>query len=66
LKQHKLWFVKEFLGFLDQRKQAEMQWAQDPSQSNVDCLINLRRVSSKHFMKKKKEYLLRNWKLTVR
>jgi len=26
LKQHKLWFDKECLGFLDQRKQAKMQW----------------------------------------
>ena len=36
LKQHKPWFDEECLGFLDQRKQAEMQWVQDPSQSNVD------------------------------
>jgi len=38
LKQHKLWFDEECLGFLDQRKQAKMQWVQDPSQSNVDNL----------------------------
>jgi hypothetical protein len=31
LKQHKLWFDKECVGFLDQRKQAKMQWIQDPS-----------------------------------
>ena len=31
LKQHKPWFDKECLGFLDQRKQAKMQWIQDPS-----------------------------------
>ena len=27
--------------FLDQRKQAKMQWIQDSSQSNVDILNNL-------------------------
>jgi hypothetical protein len=31
LKQHKPWFGKECVGFLDQRKQAKMQWIQDPS-----------------------------------
>ena len=38
LKRHKPWFDKECLGFLDQRKQATMQWVQDPSQSNIDNL----------------------------
>ena len=33
LKQYKPWFDEECLGFLDQRKQAKMQWIQDPSQS---------------------------------
>ena len=33
LKQHKPWFDEECLGFLDQRKQAEMQWVQDPNQA---------------------------------
>ena len=32
-KQHKPWFDEECLGFLDQRKQAKMQWVQDPSQT---------------------------------
>jgi hypothetical protein len=36
LKHHKPWFDEECLGFLDQRKQAKMQWVQNPSQSNVD------------------------------
>jgi hypothetical protein len=30
-KQHKPWFDKEWVDFLDQRKQAKMQWIQDPS-----------------------------------
>jgi len=54
LKQHKSWFDEECLGFLDQRKQAKMQWIHDPSQSNVDNLNNLRRDASKHFRNKKR------------
>jgi hypothetical protein len=38
LKQHKPRFDKECLGYLDQSKQANMQWIQHPSQSNVDNL----------------------------
>jgi len=69
LKQHKLWFDEECLGFLDQRKQTKMQWIHDPSQSNVDNLNNVRHDTSRHFRNKKKAYLklkLRNLKLTVR
>ena len=43
LKQHKPWFDKECLGFLHQRKQAKMQRLQNPKQSNVDNLNNIRR-----------------------
>jgi len=46
LKQHKPWFDEECLGFLDQRKQAKMQWVQDPSQSNADNLNNVRYEAS--------------------
>ena len=52
LKQHKPWFDEECLGFLDQRKQAKMQWIQDPSESNVDNLNNVRRDASRHIKKK--------------
>ena len=57
LKQHKPWFDEECLGFLDQRKQAKMQWARDPSQNNVDNLNNVTREASRHFRNKKKAYL---------
>jgi hypothetical protein len=57
LKQHKPWFDKECLSFLDQRKQAKMQWIQDPSQSNVDNPNNVRRDVSRHIRNKKKAYL---------
>jgi len=57
LKQHKPWFDEERLGFLDQRKQAKMQWIQDQSQGNVDNLNNVRRDASRNFRNKKKAYL---------
>ena len=56
LKQHKQWFDEEYLGFLDQGKQAKMQWIHDPSQSNLDNLNNVRCDASRHF-RYKKEYL---------
>jgi len=34
-----------------------MQWLQDPNQSNVDNLNNVRREASRHFSNKKKEFL---------
>jgi len=43
--------------FLDQRKQAKMQWVQDPNKSNVYNLNTERCVSSRHFRNKKKAYL---------
>ena len=51
-KQHKPWFDEECLGFLGQRKQAKMQWLQDPNQSSVDNLNNVRREASRHFRNK--------------
>ena len=50
LKQHKPCFDEECLGFLDQRKQAKMQ---NPSQSNVDNINNIRREASRHSRNKK-------------
>ena len=57
MKQHKPWFDVECLGVLDQRKQAKMQWIQDPSQSNVDNLNNVRRDANRRFRNKKEAYL---------
>jgi hypothetical protein len=57
LKRHKPWFDKECVDFLDQRKQAKMQWIQDPSRSNADNLNNIGRDASRHFRNKKKPYL---------
>jgi hypothetical protein len=43
--------------FLDQWKQTKMQWLQDPYQSNVDNLNNVRHEASRHFRNKKKEHV---------
>jgi hypothetical protein len=56
LKQHKPCFYEECLSFLDQTKQAKMQWIQDPSQRNVDNLTNVRRDVSRHARNKEKAY----------
>ena len=56
-------------GFLDQRKQAKMQWLQYPDQSSGDYLNNARREASRNFRNKKTEYLkakFMNLKLTER
>ena len=57
LKQHRPWFYEECLRFLEQTTQAKMQWVQDPSQSSVGNLNNIRREASRHFRNKKKAYL---------
>jgi hypothetical protein len=42
---------------IDQRKQAKLQWLQNPSQINGDNLHNIRRETSRTFKNKKREYL---------
>jgi hypothetical protein len=41
---------------LDDKKQAQVQWLQDPNQSNLDHLNNVRCEASRHFRNKNKEY----------
>ena len=53
LQQHKPWFDEECLRSSDQRKQTKMHWLQDPSQSSVDNLNNVRLEASRHFRKKR-------------
>ncbi|PNF23925.1 hypothetical protein B7P43_G12842, partial [Cryptotermes secundus] len=50
------WFDDGYSKFLDQRKQAKLQWLQDPSELNGDNLNNIRRETSRYFGDKKKEY----------
>ena len=57
MKHHKPWFDEECLGTLDKRKQAKMQWIQDPSKNNADNLNNVRRDAIRHFRNKTKSYL---------
>jgi hypothetical protein len=56
-KRHKLWFDAECAKLIDQRKQAKLQWLQDPSVVNEDNLSNVRRDASRRFRNKKREYL---------
>jgi hypothetical protein len=42
---------------LDERKQAKLQWLQDPSEINGDGVNTVRREASRHFRKEKREYL---------
>jgi len=57
LKQHKPWFDEKCSQFLDERRQAKMQWFQDPNQSNIDNLNNIRREASRCCRNQKKELL---------
>jgi hypothetical protein len=41
----------------DRRKQAKLEWLQDPSEVNEDNLSDQRREVSRHFREKKREYL---------
>jgi hypothetical protein len=41
----------------DERKQAKLQWLQDPSEINGDNLNNIRRETRRHFRNKEREYL---------
>ena len=50
-------FLKNCYIFLGRRTQAKRQSLQDPNQSNLDNMNNARRDASRHFRKKKKEYL---------
>jgi hypothetical protein len=42
---------------LKKRKQAKLQWLQDPSEINGDNLNNVRCEACTHFRNKKREYL---------
>jgi hypothetical protein len=50
-------FDEECSKLVDRRKQAKLQWLQDPSESNEDNLIDVRREVSRHFRHKERENL---------
>jgi hypothetical protein len=54
---HKLWFDEECSKLVDRKKQAKLQWLQDPSVVNEDNLSNVRQEASRHFRNNKREYL---------
>ncbi|PNF14117.1 hypothetical protein B7P43_G01057, partial [Cryptotermes secundus] len=56
-KKHKPWFDEGCSKLQDQRKQAKLQWLQDPSEINRDNVNNIRCETSRHFRNKKREYL---------
>jgi hypothetical protein len=49
MKKHKPWFDKRCSELSDQRKQAKLQWLQDPSEINWDNLNNVRHGSQQTF-----------------
>jgi hypothetical protein len=51
------WFDKGCSELLDQRKQAKLEWLQEPSEVNGDNLKNVRRETNRHFRNKEREYL---------
>jgi hypothetical protein len=57
MKKHKTWFDEGCSKLLDQRKQAKLQWLQDPHEINGDNLNNLRCKASRYFRNKKREHL---------
>jgi hypothetical protein len=57
LKKHKPWFDEACLELVDQRKEATLQWLQDPIEINWDNLNNVRHEASRRFRSKKREYL---------
>jgi hypothetical protein len=57
LKKHESWFDQACSKLVHQRKQATLQWLQDPSEINGDNLNNVNHEASRHFRNKKREYL---------
>jgi hypothetical protein len=52
LKNHWPWFEEG-----NKKKQAKLQWLQDPSEINGDNLNNIRQEASRHFGNKMRKYL---------
>jgi hypothetical protein len=49
--------MRNVVKLFDRRKEAELQWLQDPSVVNEDNLSSVRLEASRHFRNKKMEYL---------
>jgi hypothetical protein len=57
LQKQKPWFNEGCSKFLDQRKQAKLQWLQDPSEINGNNRNNVKCEASRYFRNKKREYM---------
>jgi hypothetical protein len=55
LKKHKPWIDEGGSKLLDKRKEAKLQWLQDPNEINGDNLKNVRPEASRHFRNKMRE-----------
>jgi hypothetical protein len=53
----KQWFDDKCSKLVDRRKQAKLQWLQDPSETSEGNLSDVRREGNRHFRNKKREYL---------
>jgi hypothetical protein len=53
----KPWPDEECSKLADRRKQAKLQWLQDPSEANEVNLSDVRQEDNRHFRSKKREYL---------
>jgi hypothetical protein len=53
----KPWFDEACSKLVDRRKQAKLQWLQDPCEVNEDNLSDVGREASRHFRNKKREYV---------
>jgi hypothetical protein len=56
-KHQKLWFDEECSKLVYLKKQAKLQWLQDPSEANEDKLSDVRQEASRHFRNKKREHV---------
>jgi hypothetical protein len=57
LERNKPWFDSECSELIHERKQAKLQWSQNPIQISGDNLQNLRREASRTFRKREREFL---------
>jgi hypothetical protein len=57
LKKNKPWFDEGCSKLLDEKKQAKLQWLENPSEISGDNLNNVIREASRHFRNKKRENL---------
>jgi hypothetical protein len=56
LKKHRPWFDEGCSKLLNKRKQAKLQWLQDPSKINGDNLNNVRREANRYLSNRERKY----------